>query len=190
MAAETFRPELLCQRRGRPGRASAARRPLDRRAAGRSGDAHPAGVAHPQPGDPWVRPGTGGAPSAAWLSVERAGPLLGEVREVAFLGFHESIAHFAIEVSHLEDPAPVASLAEAATFADLRTVGPLLEPRPGRPPRLCAGHDALARAAPVLRGVRAPDREPGGRPCAPLHEQRLRRLAFPAHRPGRHHARA
>jgi len=74
---------------------------------------------------------SGGAPSAAWLSVERAGHLLGEVREVAFLGFHESIAHFAIEVSHLDDPAPVASLAEAATFADLRTVGPLLERNQG-----------------------------------------------------------
>jgi NAD+ diphosphatase len=73
----------------------------------------------------------GGTPSAAWLSVERAGPLLREVREVAFLGFHESIAHFAIEVSHLEDPAPVTSLAEAATFADLRTVGPLLDRHQG-----------------------------------------------------------
>jgi NAD+ diphosphatase len=80
---------------------------------------------------PGSGPGTGGTPSAAWLSVERAGPLLGEVREVAFLGFHESIAHFAIEVSHLEDPTPVASLAEAATFADLRTVGPLLERNQG-----------------------------------------------------------
>jgi NAD+ diphosphatase len=69
---------------------------------------------------------TGGTPGAAWLSVAQAGHLLGEVREFAFLGFHESIAHFAIEVSHLEDPAPVASLAEAASFADLRTVGPLL----------------------------------------------------------------
>ena len=69
----------------------------------------------------------GTAPSAAWLSAERAVSLLGEVREVAFLGFHESIAHFAIEVSHLEDPTPIASLAEAASFADLRTVGPLLD---------------------------------------------------------------
>ena len=69
----------------------------------------------------------GSTPSAAWLSVERAAVLLREGREVAFLGVHESIAHFAIEVSHLDDPAPVASLAEAATFADLRTVGPLLD---------------------------------------------------------------
>ncbi len=69
---------------------------------------------------------TGSAPSAAWLSAERAAHLLRGVQEIAFLGFHESIAHFAIEVSHLDDPAPVASLAEAAAFADLRTVGPLL----------------------------------------------------------------
>ncbi len=69
---------------------------------------------------------TGSAPSAAWLSVERAAHLLREAQEIAFLGFHESIAHFAVEVSHLDDPAPVASLAGAAAFADLRTVGPLL----------------------------------------------------------------
>jgi NAD+ diphosphatase len=69
----------------------------------------------------------GSAPSAAWLPVERARHLLSEVREIAFLGFHERVAHFAIEVSHLDDPAPVASLAEAATFTDLRTVGPLID---------------------------------------------------------------
>jgi NAD+ diphosphatase len=69
---------------------------------------------------------TGETPSAAWLSAARVASLLQEVREVAFLGFHESIAHFAIEVSHLDDPAPVASLAEPAAFADLRSVGPLL----------------------------------------------------------------
>jgi NAD+ diphosphatase len=72
-------------------------------------------------------PGTGSAPRAAWLPVERARHLLTEVREIAFLGFYERVAHFAIEVSHLEDPAPVAGLAEAATFTDLRAVGPLLD---------------------------------------------------------------
>ena len=70
---------------------------------------------------------SGSAPRAAWLPVERAGHLLTEVREIAFLGFYEQVAHFAVEVSHLDDPAPVASLAEAATFTDLRTVGPLLD---------------------------------------------------------------
>ena len=80
---------------------------------------------------PGSSPGTGGAPTAAWLSVERAGHLLGEVPEFAFLGLHESVAHFAIEVSHLEDPTPVAALAAAAAFTDLRTVGPLLERNQG-----------------------------------------------------------
>jgi NAD+ diphosphatase len=69
---------------------------------------------------------TGSAPCAAWLPVERARHLLTEVREIAFLGFYEQVAHFAIEISYLEDPAPVASLAEAAAFTDLRAVGPLL----------------------------------------------------------------
>ena len=68
----------------------------------------------------------GSEPCAAWLPVERARHLLTEVREIAFLGFYEQVAHFAIEVSYLEDPAPVASLAEAAAFTDLRAVGPLL----------------------------------------------------------------
>jgi len=68
----------------------------------------------------------GSAPRAAWLSLERATTLLAEVREIVFLGDHESIAHFAIEVSHLDDPGPVASLVEAATFTDLRAVGPLM----------------------------------------------------------------
>jgi NAD+ diphosphatase len=73
----------------------------------------------------------GNAPSAAWLSPERAAALLAEVREIVFLGDRESVAHFAVEVSHLDDPAPVVSLAEAATFTDLRAVGPLMEHEQG-----------------------------------------------------------
>jgi NAD+ diphosphatase len=69
----------------------------------------------------------GSAPCAAWLPVERARPLLSAARDIAFLGFHERVAHFAIEVSDLDDPAPVASLAEAAAFTDLRAVGPLMD---------------------------------------------------------------
>ncbi|MGE0120851.1 MAG: NAD(+) diphosphatase [Dongiaceae bacterium] len=76
---------------------------------------------------PGSSPGTGSAPGAAWLSVVRAQHLLREVREIAFLGFYERVAHFAIEISDLDDPAPVAGLAEAATFADLRAVGPLMD---------------------------------------------------------------
>jgi NAD+ diphosphatase len=68
----------------------------------------------------------GSEPCAAWLPVERARHLLSEAREIAFLGFYEQVAHFAIEISYLDDPAPVASLAETAAFTDLRAVGPLL----------------------------------------------------------------
>src|SRR5262245_6103893 len=42
----------------------------------------------------------GNAPQAAWLSPERATALLAEVREIAFLGDRESVAHFAVEVSY------------------------------------------------------------------------------------------
>src|SRR5690349_6734148 len=36
----------------------------------------------------------GNAPSAAWLSPERAAALLAEVREIVFLGDRENVAHF------------------------------------------------------------------------------------------------
>jgi len=68
----------------------------------------------------------GTAPRAAWLTPERAATLLADGRDMAFLGDYESVGHFAVDVSQLEDPAPVAGLAEAATFADLRAVGPLM----------------------------------------------------------------
>ena len=67
----------------------------------------------------------GSAPSAAWLTPGLAASLL-DGRDIAFLGDVESVAYFAVELSQLDDPAPVTSLAEAATFADLRTVGPLM----------------------------------------------------------------
>ncbi len=73
----------------------------------------------------------GAAPAAAWLPAIRAAALLREARDIAFLGYIDSVAHFAIEVSFLDDPAPVLSLAEAATFTDLRTVGPLLRHEEG-----------------------------------------------------------
>jgi NAD+ diphosphatase len=73
----------------------------------------------------------GASPTAAWLTIARAQSLLTETREVALLGLIDEVAHFAIEVSDLEDPTPVLSLAEAATFADLRTVGPLLNREEG-----------------------------------------------------------
>ena len=74
---------------------------------------------------------SGAAPAAAWLTIARGRHLLEEVREIAFLGFHDNVPYFAVEVSHLEDPAPVTGLAEAATFTDLRAVGPLLERNQG-----------------------------------------------------------
>jgi NAD+ diphosphatase len=73
----------------------------------------------------------GASPTAAWLTVAHARSLITETREVALLGLIDEVAHFAIEVSDLDDPAPVLSLAEAATFADLRVVGPLMNREEG-----------------------------------------------------------
>lgn len=45
----------------------------------------------------------------------------------AFLGLFEAVPYFAVDVSHLDDPAGFAAAADAR-FADLRELGPLLGP--------------------------------------------------------------
>ena len=69
----------------------------------------------------------GEAPAAAWLPAAEAGALIEGAAALAFLGTIEGVAHFAVEISHHDDPAPVAALAPAAGFSDLRAVGPLLD---------------------------------------------------------------
>jgi len=63
-------------------------------------------------------------------------------------------------------------------------------PAPARrlDPGLCQGPHALAPAPPLLRALRGAHREPQERPRAGLHRPVLRPRAFPAHRPGGHHA--
>ena len=73
----------------------------------------------------------GPAPAAAALSAAAAAALIAQAGEVALLGVVEAVAYFAIELSHLDEPAAVPLLAAAGEFADLRAVGPLLEHREG-----------------------------------------------------------
>lgn len=68
--------------------------------------------------------GIGDAPRAAWLSMTQAEGWIGG-GETIFLGVAGEIAHFALELSHLEDPAPAAAVV-AAGFTDLRNVGAVI----------------------------------------------------------------
>lgn len=66
-------------------------------------------------------------PTAAMLARKEADGLLAEALEVALLGFVGNIAHFAIDLSHRESPPEV----PGARFADLRSVGPIIERNQG-----------------------------------------------------------
>jgi NAD+ diphosphatase len=68
--------------------------------------------------------GIGEAPRAAWLSMTQAEAWIGG-SDAVFLGIAGDVAHFALELSHLEDPAPAAAMA-AAGFTDLRSVGAVI----------------------------------------------------------------
>ncbi len=68
--------------------------------------------------------GIGEAPRAAWLSMSQAEAWTGGT-DAVFLGIADEVAHFALELSHLEDPAPAAAMA-AAGFTDLRSVGAVI----------------------------------------------------------------
>ncbi|HZH28596.1 MAG TPA: NAD(+) diphosphatase [Azospirillaceae bacterium] len=46
--------------------------------------------------------------------------------EPRFLGLVEGIAHFAVDLSHIEEPATHPRLVDRGAFVDLRTVGPLM----------------------------------------------------------------
>ena len=68
--------------------------------------------------------GIGEAPRAAWLSLTQVESWIGG-SDMVFLGIAGEVAHFALELSHLEDPAPAAAAA-AAGFTDLRSVGAVI----------------------------------------------------------------
>ncbi len=68
--------------------------------------------------------GIGEAPRAAWLTMTQVESWIGG-SETIFLGVAGEIAHVALELSRLEDPAPAAAVA-AAGFTDLRNVGAVI----------------------------------------------------------------
>ena len=68
----------------------------------------------------------GDAPRAASLSAVETRRLMDGEPTLVLLGLVEKVAHFALDVSHLETPEAEAPIAGAGRFADLRAVGPLL----------------------------------------------------------------
>lgn len=62
-----------------------------------------------------------GGPTLAWTSAAVL-QHLDEGREPVLLGLHEGVAHFAVDVSALEDPAAALGLDQATHFADVRGV--------------------------------------------------------------------
>ncbi|MCE2510762.1 MAG: NAD(+) diphosphatase [Alphaproteobacteria bacterium] len=66
-------------------------------------------------------------PAAGRVSLKTLGAARPAETAAAFLGLFEAVPHFAVDVSHLDDPADLASAA-GAQFADLRELGPLLDP--------------------------------------------------------------
>jgi NAD+ diphosphatase len=67
------------------------------------------------------------APAAALLSRGEADSLLAGARDIALLGFIGGTAHFAVDLSHREEPPPL----PGARFADLRSVGAIMERNQG-----------------------------------------------------------
>lgn len=67
----------------------------------------------------------------ALRGISQIAPLLDENGHVVLLGVIEKVAHFALDLSELEDSAQVCALLSGGEFADLRRYGPLLPHREG-----------------------------------------------------------
>ena len=70
-------------------------------------------------------------PSAVLLAAAEARALMENGAAMAFLGLLDQIAHFAVDLSHLDDPAPALALAGRGAFVDLRLTGGLLDHKSG-----------------------------------------------------------
>jgi NAD+ diphosphatase len=66
------------------------------------------------------------SPRPVWHSGEAARRLLAEAEVWALLGVADGAAHFAVDVSHIDEPESVAPFAGRGAFVDLRAIGPLL----------------------------------------------------------------
>jgi NAD+ diphosphatase len=71
---------------------------------------------------PFLIKGREGKHEAGWITSELALALMRPGTTTIFLGINNDIAHFAIDVSTMPDPAAHGALAGLGTFADLRTV--------------------------------------------------------------------
>jgi len=70
-------------------------------------------------------------PEPVWQTGEAAGELLSGALLWVLLGRVDGIAHFAVDVSHLDEPERRGPFAGQGRFVDLRAIGPLLERRAG-----------------------------------------------------------
>ena len=68
----------------------------------------------------------GETPAAADLGADIGAQLLQDAGVLVLLGLVGEVAHFAVDLSHLDDPAADPLLGSAGRFVDLRAVGPLL----------------------------------------------------------------
>jgi NAD+ diphosphatase len=71
---------------------------------------------------PFLIKGREGKHEAGWITAELALALMRPGTTTIFLGINNDVAHFAIDVSTMPDPAANGALAGLGTFADLRTV--------------------------------------------------------------------
>ena len=73
----------------------------------------------------------GEQPGAVLIDREVGAALVENGVMVAFLGFLDEVAHFAIDLSHYDDPVVEARLPTRGEFVDLRNTGSLLDQRSG-----------------------------------------------------------
>ena len=123
-------------------------------------------------------------PAPMWRGGEDARALLDGAEVWALLGrARDGAAHFAVDVSHIDDPGGDERL-RGGEFVDLRAVGPLAGRADGATMAYARGLILylLAAAAAVLRRVRRPLRQRPGRPRAALRRPGMRGGPFSAHR--------
>jgi NAD+ diphosphatase len=68
----------------------------------------------------------GAAPRAVMLRAADAAALGADSQSIAFLGMIREVPHFALDLSHVEDPFVLDCIAGKGEFVDLRTVGSLV----------------------------------------------------------------
>jgi NAD+ diphosphatase len=73
-----------------------------------------------------IRHGGDTAPLPAWLTPEAARAIGGADAEFVLLGVADDVAHFALSISHLEEPAAIGAVGPHGALADLRAIGALL----------------------------------------------------------------